>query len=508
MQCTKCEYPLWNLKARQCPECGEPFLPSEREFVINSVRFCCPHCNQSYYGTGEKGHLVPSSFVCVKCAQPITMDEMVLLPAAGVAEYQTKVEQAPWLERDRIGRLRAWFATVFQGLFLPNRLIRGVPVESGAGQALWYAVVTSAIFAATSTVPIMLFIGLMAFAFGGLNQGGGLDFAIVAVSMFAGLWVSTLVLLGLWGLITHGMLLITGGAQHSIGRTFQAIGYSIGGAAFLAVPLFGMYLGIIPLIWWMVSAIIMITIGQGVHPGRAILATALTPVAVIVIVVGGFIALMMLGVSSARTTMVQMSQSGALAAQKMSSDLLTASDSNHGAYPAFALELAADDVMKLDQFVNDMSFTDASDIKFGSQALFDLYALSEEEYKARIADIAAMMPPDIVAHRIGDFVFTYHGMAPNRSDNALWVVVAAPPATLQEIPDTYAIGIVREITVVMADGSSVSHPVELFGAALEDQNRIREANSLPPLPDPRHITLEEPIVRENGEREAYADVSP
>ena len=80
MQCKSCEYPLWNLKARQCPECGTPFTPSEFEFVINSVRYCCPHCNQAYYGTSEKGHLVPSEFDCVTCGRHLTMDEMVLLP--------------------------------------------------------------------------------------------------------------------------------------------------------------------------------------------------------------------------------------------------------------------------------------------------------------------------------------------------------------------------------------------------------------------------------------------
>lgn len=69
MRCKKCDYRLWNLPSRVCPECGQPFRPSEFEFPVNSVQFRCPHCNQSYYGTGEKGHLVPIEFECVSSHQ-------------------------------------------------------------------------------------------------------------------------------------------------------------------------------------------------------------------------------------------------------------------------------------------------------------------------------------------------------------------------------------------------------------------------------------------------------
>src|SRR5688572_13451876 len=99
MRCTTCQYPLWNLPGRQCPECGTPFLPSEFTFVPNSVRFCCPGCGQDYYGTGPGGHLEPEQYDCVRCGRPVSMNEMVLLPTAGVEEKQTEVEVVPWLDR-------------------------------------------------------------------------------------------------------------------------------------------------------------------------------------------------------------------------------------------------------------------------------------------------------------------------------------------------------------------------------------------------------------------------
>ena len=71
MRCKQCDYRLWNLTARRCPECGTPFLPSEFEFVPNSVQFCCPHCGQAYYGTDAKGHLVPPAFTCGRCGAAI-----------------------------------------------------------------------------------------------------------------------------------------------------------------------------------------------------------------------------------------------------------------------------------------------------------------------------------------------------------------------------------------------------------------------------------------------------
>ena len=85
MRCRTCDYPLWNLKTRQCPECGSQFSPVEYDFRPNTVRFCCPHCEQAYYGTDSRGHLEPRSFACVTCGEHLSMREMVLLPAEGLA---------------------------------------------------------------------------------------------------------------------------------------------------------------------------------------------------------------------------------------------------------------------------------------------------------------------------------------------------------------------------------------------------------------------------------------
>jgi hypothetical protein len=147
MRCTNCDYPLWNLTARECPECGQSFRPSEFEFIAGSVQFCCPHCKQTYYGTGEKGHLRPVEFECVTCGKHVHMDEMVLRPAEGLEDRDTAVDDVPWLERKRIGFFKGWLATIWKSLVAPHRLMNAMPPRNATGQAWWFMLLT--VFAST-----------------------------------------------------------------------------------------------------------------------------------------------------------------------------------------------------------------------------------------------------------------------------------------------------------------------------------------------------------------------
>ncbi len=510
MQCKKCEYPLWNLRARQCPECGEPFLPSQQEFVINSVRFCCPHCNQDYYGTGEKGHLVPSEFVCVKCSQPITMDEMVLLPAAGVTEHETKVEHAPWLDRVRIGRVKGWFLTLFHGMFLPNRLIRGVPVGSNVLDAWWYLVITSGLIVTTSILPMMLFVLVMAALFSQGTAGAGMQMAGMGLGMLAtiiGSWIAMVALTGLWGAITHGLLLITGGATHTIGRTFHAICYSVGAAAFLAVPLFGWYFAFIPILWWMVCATVMLRIGQGVGVGRAIFAGATPPVLFLVITYGSLIFMFAYAVTNANVSIQQqISTTSAATGQRMHEALIAYANSHGNAYPPFGLQICnVRQSVAPSSFVIPFSLTMPDEVPIGQSTLGRL-AMMLPDQREQVADrVAAAMPSDVVAHRVGDFVFTWHGVSPTVQDPGLWVVVAAVPIDHVRKDNPFDMS---DITTVMANGDSVTYPAEGFDVVLANQNVLRAKHGLPPLPDPRTITWDLPVVRAGDMREPFPSVGP
>ncbi len=166
MNCQNCGYTLWNLKTRNCPECGEAFKPSEFEFVANAVQYCCPDCDQAYYGTTLTGHLRPAEFDCVNCGRKLHMDDMVLRPAKGIGDDQTQRDVMPWLERRRRNPFMAWIKTIGRSMVGPGKLMRAVPTSSTPMQACWYATVTlTAILFCGGGAPFSI-VGLIAYASG------------------------------------------------------------------------------------------------------------------------------------------------------------------------------------------------------------------------------------------------------------------------------------------------------------------------------------------------------
>ena len=243
MRCKVCDYRLWNLRSRQCPECGTGFWPSEFEFSPNSVQFQCPHCGQSYYGTGAKGHLVPARFACVGCGNDVDMDEMVLGPTAGLEEEQTEVDRSPWLNRKRVGFFKGWVRTVGRSMVGQTRLMRATPVNSSAAEAWWFGLLSQLIVSVSAMslfLAIPLVMGISAMFTGGGVLGGGVG------GMTAGFAIMTLVpivggVLGMsvWGLLVHGILRLSGQTRAGLGRTYQAMCYSSAAVAPAAVPCFG-----------------------------------------------------------------------------------------------------------------------------------------------------------------------------------------------------------------------------------------------------------------------------
>ncbi|UCC32568.1 MAG: YIP1 family protein [Phycisphaerales bacterium] len=282
MRCRKCDYRLWNLPSRACPECGTPFLPSEYQFVVNSVQFCCPHCDEPYYGTGRKGHLVPMAFDCASCGQGIHMDEMVLLPTAGIEEERTQVDRVPWLDRKQRGFIAGWLSTVGMALVQPHRLMRAVPEAGSTGQAWGFAMLTNTLALVVSVSPFLVLPIAVAFVAGG--RGGARPVATVAGSVM-GIGFVLLVVAGLafvsiavWGAVTHGLLRATGETAGTMKRTYQAICYASGANIFTALPCVGIYCG---WIWWLISAVLMVKVGQQVQGWRAALAVLTLPAVLI-----------------------------------------------------------------------------------------------------------------------------------------------------------------------------------------------------------------------------------
>lgn len=491
MQCKVCEYRLWNLKARRCPECGTPFCVSDYEFVPNSVQFCCPHCDQPYYGTGAKGHLVPEAFTCVKCSQPIHMNDTVLLPTEGLEEEQTQTFRVPWTERKKRGWFRSWFATVGLSLTSPSKLIRALPAEGSLGSAWWFMIATAFLVQGVWAVPLAIFALLARIVAGGLTMSiapiGG--FLVVAVA--APIVVSAGV--ALWGVITHGLLRLTGRTSAGPARTYQGLCYSSGTYTLSVIPCFP-YVGII---WWLISAVVMVKEGQRVHAGRAAFAVLTLPVLAGGTLIGLYIWFMM-SVMARMPFPTTMPAGGSLRtpavtataqSQRVLSAIRTYARRNNNQGPRHAIELIDLDDIEASDLLIPSSITTLTDVPVGRSRLDLFETLPPDERKIVIQQAIDALPVGTVAHRLGDYVFTYHGIDFGNAKPNLWLLIEWPDPAVNR-----AVSPADLVTIHQADGTVFSIPSAAFKGMLQQQNILRKHLGLPPLPDPATITHAKPAV--------------
>lgn len=271
MQCTACQYFLWNIRDRRCPECGTGFRVSDHTFRPGSVQFRCLHCDQSYYGTdAESGHLVPRTFDCVRCEARIDMDEMVVLPACGVDERDA-TERHPWFER-RQGLVMSWLTTVAVSCFSPGRLMRLTREDEPARPSLAFMAATLAVAFVGGLGVLLLFLFMM----GGM--AGGYSFSTM-MSMAATFLIPFGILagaIGVWLLATHAVLMLTGSTK-GLKRTTHAIAYSCGPVVLSAFPCLGAYVIPFAALWWIINAAFMVTTAHRVSGVRAAAAVLAMP---------------------------------------------------------------------------------------------------------------------------------------------------------------------------------------------------------------------------------------
>ena len=467
MRCKGCDYPLWTIRARQCPECGLAFAPSEFDFAINAVEFHCPHCDQPYFGTGERGHLVPPEFDCVSCGTRVTMDEMVLRPGEGVAETQTTPAILPWLDRKK-KRTAAW-RVIGLAMTQPRRMMDITPVESSIGRAWWFY---------TLVMLIVSILNGFGFIFIGMVGGG------VGAAVLFGLAAYVCGLFGwplLWGAVAHGLMRLFGAKpRFSIGRTYQALCYSSGVMLPAAIPCVGFYLVPVTTIWWMISAALAIGRAQRARAGRAALAVVLLPALLYV----GAVGTIAYGIFFSFRAMGSFSF-GRIYAQQLYGALSTPAIASGGAWPAHGATLLADGSVPW------YNLTLPSGIDQTPQSLgglapwqWDGSAATTAQERADVASaMAAALDPNWAAHRLGYVVFTYNGISPTvPQDPGLWVLFYWPDPADGSAWITGATGV-----AMRADGTTEDFDPGAFAGALSAQNALRQQHALPPIPDPDTI---------------------
>ncbi|HEX9832235.1 MAG TPA: hypothetical protein VGA66_03955 [Mycobacterium sp.] len=127
-------------------------------------------------------------------------------------------------------------------------------------------------------------------------------------------------------------------------------------------------------------------------------------------------------------------------------------------------------------------------------ATLEAYAAWPRPRQRRAEQVAASaVPVGAIAHRLGDFVFTYHGFDLRDADARLWIVIESwdPDAQMG------AVGIQEtRIAVGIADGTVTEFDQDQLAAKLTEQNALRETLGLPPLPRPRAVRHGKPAVAE------------
>ena len=271
MFCRGCDYPLWNMAPGPCPECGHAFKPTDYEFVPASVAFCCPHCDQSYFGTSFKGHLVPPRFKCIQCGERIHIDSMVVRPAKDRPESKQLQGVPPCLQVERRAITR-WFGTLGWSFGMPGVLLAQIPAQRSLGMAWGFF------------LPILVLVSLgLLFPFfmvlsGVLNLRGYLAsdtayYLLTGVLTVALIGCSLLVLIASWALCAHAWLLMTRTATYGYSRTLSAYMFSSAPMIILAFPCLGAWCGspVVP-IWVLILAIFALRAAQETPTKHAILA--------------------------------------------------------------------------------------------------------------------------------------------------------------------------------------------------------------------------------------------
>lgn len=470
MQCPACDTPLWKVRQRRCPSCERPFKPSDFRFRPQTVRFCCPHCEQGYLGAGADGLPSPRRFECAFCGRWIDADEMVLEVAEGVAEHETRPDELAWIETHRPWPMR-WALTAWLGVRDPAQLLRLTPIGLGTRPVVRYALVT--LGAGALVVRAVAWIA-----------GVGLSLPAISRSVTSGPGLLTLllVLLGTGAMGVAWVAIIGAAAppddRPSVrARATQAVGLTCMPHLLWFVPGVGLWIGWLGTLAWVRSAWLALGAADSASSPRVRRTAVIWPVACLA-VWGLLGAGSLLGVLP-RFGPGPSSWTASPTAAVGRFDAPIRDALARGQRLTHPAELMADGVLRPSDFCAPGSQTTPAGVSLSGSTLDAFEALAPARQLALIQQ-AAEGPPR-PARRLGDFVFIQDTM--NLDDPGLWVVVEAPdPAHNPSggpIHALYRDGSVRTIS----EGEVVR--------VLRDQNRLRVRHALPTLHDPRTVRGED-----------------
>ncbi|MDX1682409.1 MAG: hypothetical protein R3336_04750, partial [Phycisphaeraceae bacterium] len=476
MECQNCGYQLWMTRDRNCPECGRAFAPSEFEFPAGKVAFCCPHCDQAYYGTDARGHLQPKSFDCTGCGEAVHMDEMILRPEGAEASLSGT---NPWLNLERHGRIAGWFKTVGHVMSAPGRLMDRTPASSSVYHSLRFFIVNQALMTMLG-VGIWL-IGLtLIFALFAPGGGAGSEAMMFAAFVLAGclaVIVGGVIVLLVWAISIHIILCLGGDPDYGLGRTIDAVAYASGTLAIAAVPLFGYCLVSPAWLWWLIASGFTVCRGQRVSGLRAGVAVAFLPVITVVLFIsvslaglgystgpGGSLGLPAPSIQSPTDMADAWLMSDVLDGQTRADHVLGWVDAGH--LRGYQLVYSGQVQVPMDRVP-----------VIPGVSLSNYFSASPSQQQVWRAQAEQRLPPGNQPYRFGQVVFTHRGLAamPSTGDRIAAIFVPGPPSPRA--------GHGARLAVISFGGIKFEGDQMWLDNLIRQENQLRTQHGLPPIPD-------------------------
>jgi hypothetical protein len=266
MNCARCGYLLFGVSSGRCPECGVLFSATDYSFPRGGVHFLCPHCGQGYLGVDQYGLPYPRAFRCAKCQKPIRASEMAVRPIRDGVLGESLRFGTPWDHRGRLGALRAYFLTMTAVCTRPGEFFRSTYGSDRTG-ALVFATL-AVILSQLVWLPLAVVLDyLYPFA------------PALSMRQLAVQFTGWLIVLGVaWMIWLHAyaysmcLMLWMMGAQHAdFESALEVSGFA---TAVLAIPPVGP-------IWYFAVVARGLQEAYDLHPGRAWIAAAMLPLAII-----------------------------------------------------------------------------------------------------------------------------------------------------------------------------------------------------------------------------------
>ena len=497
MQCKQCGYRLWNIQSRQCPECGQAFVPSDFELVPGSVAFCCPHCDQTYFGTDEHGHLVPRGFDCIKCTEHIDMDQMVLRPAEGYKEQQTQQTENPWVARDkRKSTFATWLRACGRAMFNPSAMVvhgdRDRSFKAALGFLIFHNLMT-----------LLLGIGVLVVIITMIDASSrGVDVIVKILTslgmVIGGSICGILFVVLIWTAITHGILCLLGKPSGRFTDTFECLSFASGAAVLSAIPFCGIYgLTWVGAIWWPISAGIMLAKRHQMKTLRTMLAVWGLPL-ILIIALGGAIGY---GIYISRQNMVNIMATRASCAIIGPKILQQVNDDQTIGPRHVGIYMVDTSMLGLEFQINDVSLDNwHGGFQEGFNELSSVFNqetkdIKHAHQKQLRATIEALPPQEGPGYRFGSMLFVYNKVTMGKLDPNLWLIIYWPR---QSKP--------TQRLVYKADGTEERMSTEELLERLEEQNTLRRKLALPEIKSLDEIRIVPiPTVYTYGDHDKYPD---